>query len=306
MISFRQHVVTIVAVFLALALGMLAGSAFIQPRLVETLETRVDEQLGMIADLRDEVGGLRDRLAAEQAFNDVALPHLTEGRLLGLDVVVIAQEGVEDEVIAGTRQALEEAGATVVVLSARDELAPQDPDEQAALAELLELPGADPLDLSRLAAEALADRLASDDRRSEPEGSGLLHGLLSEGYLAPVDANISDATLDTIGGPDQMVVVLGGGGTVEPVMAPEDFAVPLVKRLAELGLAVAAGESVGTVVPFVPLLRAGGVDGLVTVDDLDESRGGAALVLGLERLLQTGQGGEYGVKGDAAPLPPLP
>jgi hypothetical protein len=54
------------------------------------------------------------------------------------------------------------------------------------------------------------------------------------------------------------------------------------------------------------MLRDGGVDGLVTVDDLDESRGGAALVLGLERRLLTGQGGDYGVKGGAAPLPPPP
>jgi hypothetical protein len=59
-------------------------------------------------------------------------------------------------------------------------------------------------------------------------------------------------------------------------------------------------------VAFVPLLRDGGLDGLVTVDDLDESRGGAELVLGLERLLLSGQGGDYGVKGDAAPLPPSP
>jgi L-alanine-DL-glutamate epimerase-like enolase superfamily enzyme len=89
-------------------------------------------------------------------------------------------------------------------------------------------------------------------------------------------------------------------------MAPEDFAVPLAQRLAELGIPVAAGESVDTVVPFVSVLRAGGLDGLVTVDDLDESRGGAALVLGLGRLLATGDGGDYGVKDDAVPLPPLP
>jgi hypothetical protein len=44
---------------------------------------------------------------------------------------------------------------------------------------------------------------------------------------------------------------------------------------------------------------------MVTVDDLDFSVGGAALVLGLERLL-LGQGGNYGIKaGATAPLPPL-
>lgn len=304
MISFRQHVVTIVAVFLALALGMLAGSAFIQPRLVDTLETRVDDQLGQIEDLRDEVGQLRDRLAAEQAYNDIALPHLTEGRLLGRDVVVIAQEGVEDEVVDVTRQALAESGAAAVILSAREGLAAGDPEAQAALAELLGLPGADPADLPRLTAEALADRLASEDRLELD--ADLLHELLTAGYLAPVDANISDATLATIGGPDQLVVVLAGGTAEEPAMRPEDFALPLVERLADLGLSVAAGESVNTVAPFVPLVRAGGLDGLVTVDDLDESRGGTALVLGLQQLLLTGDGGDYGVKDDALPLPPLP
>jgi len=303
-ISFRQHVVTIVAVFLALALGMLAGSAFIQPRLVETLETRVDEQLDTIEGLRDEIGQLRDRFAAEQVFNDVALPHLTAGRLPDQDVVVIAQEGVEDEVVDVTRQALAEAGASTVILSARESLAAEDPEVQAALAELLGLPGADPGDLPRLTAEALADRLASDG--GGEIDSDLLHALLTEGYLAPVDANISDTTLATLGGPDQLVVVLAGGAAEEPAMRPEDFSLPLVERLADLGLWVGAGESVGTLVPFVPLLRAGGVDGVVTVDDLDESRGGASLVLGLERLVLTGDGGDYGVKGEALPLPPLP
>ncbi|HSD49693.1 MAG TPA: copper transporter [Actinomycetota bacterium] len=305
MISLRQHVVTIVAIFLALALGVLAGSAFVQPRLIESLETQVDQQRQRITDLQGEVGQLRDQLAAEQAFNDAALPHLTQDRLTGLDVVVLAQEGVEDEVVAETRGALEEAGATPVVLEARATLAPQDNDGRAALAEVLTVTDPAAEELSRIAAESLADRLASEERRDPPD-PGLLHMLLSEGYLASLDASISDETLATVGGPDQVVVVLAGGGDPDAPMTPEDFAIPLVERLAELGLPVAAGESAGTEVPFVPLLRDGGVDGLVTVDDLDQSRGGAELVLGLERLLLGGQGGDYGVKGGAAPLPPPP
>ncbi|HEU4355601.1 MAG TPA: copper transporter [Actinomycetota bacterium] len=305
MISLRQHVVTIVAIFLALALGVLAGSAFVQPRLIESLETQVDQQRQRITDLQGEVGQLNNQLGAERAFNDAALPHLTQDRLTGLDVVVLAQEGVEDEVVAETRGALEEAGATPIVLEARATLAPQDGDGQAALAEVLTVTDPASEELPRIAAESLADRLASEERRAPPD-PGLLHMLLSQGYLASLDATISDETLASIGGPDQIVVVLAGGGDLDPAMTPEDFAVPLVQRLAELGLPVAAGESAGTEVPFVPLLRDGGVDGLVTVDDLDESRGGAELVLGLERLLLSDQGGDYGVKGGAAPLPPPP
>jgi hypothetical protein len=63
---------------------------------------------------------------------------------------------------------------------------------------------------------------------------------------------------------------------------------------------------VATAVPFVDLLRRGGPDGVVTVDDVDESRGGAALVLGLQRLILTGEGGDYGVKDGSEPLPPPP
>ena len=69
---------------------------------------------------------------------------------------------------------------------------------------------------------------------------------------------------------------------------------------------MAAGESLLTDYPYVSLVRADGIDGTVTVDDLDQSMGGAALVLGLEELLATGTGGAYGVKDGAEPLPPAP
>lgn len=305
MISFRQHVVTIVAIFLALALGMLAGSAFIQPRLVEQLRAQVEDQRRTMDDLRAQVGELRDRLAAERAFNDVALGHLTQGRLLGQRVVVVAQEGLDEDALSEARRALEEAGATPVVLVARGTLAPEDADAQAALAELLGRPDADPAELPVLAARALAERLASDVRR-EPRDEELLRVLLGEGYLAPADAGLSDEVLAEVGGSRQVVLVLAGGANPDPPMPPEVFAVPLAERLAELGLPVAAGEPAETAVPFVELLRRAGPEGLVTVDDVDESRGGAALVLGLQRLILTGEGGDYGVEDGSAPLPPPP
>ena len=101
-------------------------------------------------------------------------------------------------------------------------------------------------------------------------------------------------------------MVLSGGRGEEPTLPPEAFAVPLVERLAELGVPVAAGESLLTDVPFVALVRADGTDGIVTVDDLDQVMGGAALVLGLDRPAHLGEGGDYGVKDGAEPLPPAP
>lgn len=305
MISFRQHVVTIVAIFLALALGMLAGSAFIQPRLVDQLRAQVEDQRRTMDDLRAQVGELRDRLAAERAFDDAALGHLTQGRLLGQRIAVIAQEGLDDRALSEARRALEQAGATPVVLVARGALAPEDALAQATLAEMLGRPGVDPTELPALAAQALAERLASDVRR-EPREDDLLRALLGEGYLTPADAGLSDEVLAGLGGSRQAVLVLAGGGDADSAMPPAAFAAPLVERLAELGLPVAAGQPTETAVPFVELLRREGLGGLVTVDDVDESRGAAALVLGLQRLILTGEGGDYGTQDGSAPLPPPP
>jgi hypothetical protein len=127
--------------------------------------------------------------------------------------------------------------------------------------------------------------------------------LLSGGFLAPVGAPPGAATLEEIGAPGQVVLVLSGGEAEDPALPPEAFAVPLVEALAELGSPVAAGESLLATVPFVPLVSG---EGVVTVDDLDQAMGGAALVLGLDRLLATGEGGDFGAKDGAEPLPPPP
>ena len=304
MISFRYHIVTIVAVFLALAIGLLAGSAFVQPELVDQLQRQTD-QLREDLRARDEaLTEVRAEVGALAGFADATLPYLTSDRLVGTQVVVVSQEGVEDAVLGQTQWSLVESGAEVLaVLSARNELASQDPETQAGLAEILQRPDAVPEDLPSLAAAAIAERLALGNGIGSSED--LLNQLLSAGFLAPVGTGVSEAALQEIGAPGQVVVVLGGGSVEEPVLPLEEFGVPLVRSLVSLEVPVSAGESSTTLVPFVGLILEDGTDGVVTVDDLDLSMGGAALVLGLEALLERGEGGAYGFKDGAEPLPPL-
>jgi hypothetical protein len=304
-ISFRYHIVTIVAVFLALAIGLLAGSAFVQPELQRELEDQTAELQRANADLRESLTEVRAEVAALDGFAEATLPYLTSNRLAGTQVVVVSQEGVEDAVLGQTQRSLVESGAEVLaVLSARNELASQDPETQAGLAEILQRPDAVPEDLPSLTATAIAERLALGNGIGSPN-EDLLNELLSAGFLAPVGTGVSEAALQEIGAPGQVVVVLGGGSVEEPVLPLEEFGVPLVRSLASLEVPVAAGESSTTLVPFVGLIREDGTDGAVTVDDLDLSMGGAALVLGLESLVERGEGGAYGFKDGAEPLPPL-
>ncbi len=305
MIPFRYHIVTIVAVFLALAVGLLAGSAFVDPALTRQLQDNTDRLRGVIDAQDAELAAAGDANASLGAFADAALARLTENRLLGRTVVIVTQEGVGDDVVSRTQQALEGSGAdAVAVLTARAGLAADDPDTQSSLAEILGLPGAGVGDLPSLAAQGLADRLSSGATGVAPEDD-LLSRLLSAGFL---DSDVTEATLQEIGVPGQIVVVLGGGPSEAAAPTSEPFAVPLVHDLAVAGVSVAAGESAETPpeVSFVAAVGDLGADGTVTVDDLDLSMGAAALVLGIDDLLSTGTGGVYGIRDGAEPLPPLP
>jgi len=296
-------VVTIVAVFLALAIGLLGGAAFVQPALQEELQNQTDRLRRDLADRTREIGDLREQIGALGGFAEAALPYLTIGKLTSTPVVLVTQVGVEDEVLAQAKESLTDAGARILTtVSATDELVSDDPATHEQLALMLGAPTAAAEELPGLAAEALAQRL------SNPQviGDDILAELLSAGFLAPVDAGPSAATLDEIGADGQVVVVLSGGRGEQPVLAPEAFAVPLADQLAGLGVPVAAGESLLSDYDFVSLIRSNGTEGTVTVDDLDQTIGAAALVLGLEELLATGNGGAYGVKDGAEPLPPLP
>jgi hypothetical protein len=300
-ISFRYHIVTIVAVFLALAIGLLGGAAFVQPALQEELQNQTDRLQRDNEDLRGQIDDLQEQIGAFDGFTEATLPYLTQGRLPGTPVVIVTQTGVEDEVLAQAQTALARAGARVITtVSATDQLVSEDPTTQEQLATIVGEPTAPVEELPTLAAEALALGLSPS---TTVIGGEVLDGLLSAGFLAPIGSGPSQATLEEIGAPGQVIVVLSGGRGDQPVLAPEAFAVPLVDALAELDVPVAAGESLLTEYPFVGDVRS---EGTVTVDDLDQTMGGAALVLGLEELLATGDGGAYGVKDGAEPLPPLP
>ncbi|MDG2112061.1 MAG: copper transporter [Actinomycetota bacterium] len=99
MINLRYHIVSIVAVFLALGIGLALGSTFVDSVLVSELEDQVDQleadTLAAVAerdaavDLADDVVSQRDEL------EQLATPLLSEGRLAGTSVVILAPDTVD-------------------------------------------------------------------------------------------------------------------------------------------------------------------------------------------------------------------
>ena len=302
MIPWRYHLVSIMAVFLALGLGVVVGTTVINPGLVKNLNTQTD-------DLRKKVLDLQSELETMGTFTDQALPYIVGDKLLGDQVVIVTEEGVDARALSETRRALDLSGADVLtVFTIRPTMAAGSSATQRDLAALLSLSETTPPDeLMVAAARALADRLAREPAIDLPGATDVLGALLSQGYLTSAAPGISDKTLDQIGGRGQLVVTIGGA--VDQLAPPSAaFLQPFVTELLAAGVVTGAGESLAGADGFVAGLRAT-VDGssgapLVTVDNVDQPVGGSAMVLAMDEAIIDGTGGDYGVKDGASRLLP--
>jgi hypothetical protein len=178
MLNFRFHVVSLVAVFLALAIGIIMGSTVIDRALVDTLEEQQQSLRGTLDDLneenaslRQELGDLRegvDRLASEGG------ERLLAGTLAAVPVLVVAVRGVDSAVLDDFEDLLGTAGALDQgTLWLTDRFVADDEGELADLAEALGVPEgtatADALRAETVRRVAAAIRAAVDTRR---DGTG--------------------------------------------------------------------------------------------------------------------------------------
>lgn len=113
MINFRFHIISLVAVFLALALGVLFGSAVGEPAIVDTLHGQIDTARQRANDLRQQNSDVRGQLGRMSDFVDASAAFTVQNRLRNVDVVVIAERGVDDNPIDATVDLLRQAGANV-------------------------------------------------------------------------------------------------------------------------------------------------------------------------------------------------
>lgn len=309
MISFRYHIVTIVAVFLALAVGIVMGTTVIKQGVVDALRSSANNAIDTSRRLRAEIDALENQGGNFNRAMAEIEPYVLGGQLTGQDVIMVLDPGVEAAAVDGVRRALDDprtgAGANLIaVLQITPKMALSSTTDRSALATLVGVdPSQPPEQLRERAAAQLALRLAGGSRLGEVD---VLKGLIDGGFLAQ-QGSVGD--VGAIGGAGQSLVLLSG--TMQPATVdPGEFLFPLTRTLVlSESHTVVAAETSDTAMPFVPLIRStSDLNGkLVTVDDADMVQGQMAVVLGLRNLLQTpGQGGNYGVKGGAALIVPTP
>lgn len=282
------------------------GTTVLNDSLVKNLQARTETLQQQTSDLRQELdAALQEAAQTERSAAD-AQPFLLAERLTEQPVVVVTVEGVDGGALDEAAAALELAGARLITtITVSPAIVPDGGSEAQELARLLGLP-ADPSpgDVMTAAADALAGRLAEAPSRADA-GDDLLGRLLSGGFVVAPD--LSDANLAEVGGPGQTIVVVGGVSAASQP-ATEGFLSPLVGDLLEREMTTVAAEGSDRTSTFLSSIAdASGSAALVTVDGLDRSVAGSALVLGIARALETGEGGAFGVGDQASqPLPPPP
>jgi Copper transport outer membrane protein, MctB len=304
MINFRFHIVSLTAVLLALGIGLVLGTTFLDDALEQTLKKQLNDLEASLASARQRNDELTRQLKAyqeESATLDEQLgERLYPGQLSNDPVLVVATKGVDKKWVDETMLVLGQANAQVLgTWWLTDRLNLDDDQKVSDLAKALELTTDDADRLRRSFAEQMGDVLfgptdtdiaagAVAPGRAEPP---LVARLRTAGFLdyqMPDGADGDIVQLPTAG--LRVVVVDGPGAQV----APDQIVEPLLSRLAEDGpvpvVAVQplpvpedepAKDEEPPATPLVEQIRDDGKlkDRLSTVDDLDRVAGHAALVL---------------------------
>lgn len=110
MIDFRYHAISLIAVLIALTLGLLLGVSIGDAGLVSDFKGNIKESLNSdLATARKERKEARNSLAANQAFLAEAFPEMVRGDLRGQRIALIGNAGATRDVLADVRATVEAA-----------------------------------------------------------------------------------------------------------------------------------------------------------------------------------------------------
>lgn len=330
MIDFRYHVVSIVAVFLALATGLVLGASLLNAPLIEQVTSANDALIADKEELRDELTEAETQQEALQGSLAALAPFALRDQLPGDSVVIVELPGADTNVTTGLSDAVLDAGGQVTGVVAIQEAwtAPADIDVLDGLVVRLTQDGIDfPDDAGAhgRAAVLLANALVLDPAEGEGPGDGQPDP--PEDAETPQSGNpITDNAVTTI------LEGLSQGGFVELSETPADRAglaivvappapeeaddrtpvvneawVGIATALDDVGLAavLVGPASAATDGGVIDELRANEAAATIvsTVDSVEEGAGLVATVLALSSAL-SGQNGHYGqVDADGGPLP---
>jgi hypothetical protein len=280
MFDYRYHALSLAAVLLALAVGILIGVAIGDSNLVSSARD------GIVENLRSEVNGsqhkadqLQAKLLEEETLAGDLYPIAVHGLLANRSVGLVFLGGSSDRIDALVREAVTQAGGSLKAVVAMRE----------------------PLDAAGIATQATGTRytaLASEPGLIRQFGVRIGKQLIGGGRLLQ---RVSSKLLSydgELGRLEGLVIVRAdpAGMETQAARATGEFDSGLIAGVAAEGVPSVGVELTSTEPSQVPWYRS---EDLASVDDLDTLAGRAALAFAL-----AGDHGSYGIKASADSLLP--
>ncbi|WP_156251111.1 copper transporter [Pseudactinotalea terrae] len=114
MIDFRYHIVSLIAVFLALAVGVVLGAGPLQGEIGNQLTVQIEQLRQEKEDLRVQLETSDARAGELALFLDGASPQLLAGTLTDVDVAIVTTAEAAPAVTEALIERVEQAGGSVV------------------------------------------------------------------------------------------------------------------------------------------------------------------------------------------------
>jgi hypothetical protein len=304
-INFRYHVVSLTAVFLALAIGLVVGTAALNGPVADSLKDQVSALSKDNSNFRAQANQYREELNRAQDFATEVAPALLNGKLTGRKLLLVGLPGSQDYVEL-VRSMLTVAGATVTAkVTVQDKFF--DPANNTELLDLA-MQGSQPsipaegLPVNSDGVETSSALLAValQQRPSEVAAEDLtavLTAFTKQGYIA-VDRG-------AVGGAEATVIVSGLPPVDKDAAKKTQSAVTLATQFAKNKPLVVAGNGVGdgnlvSEIRRDPTL----VRTISTVDNGSTTQGQVATALAVAERVVQGRVGQYGLSAGAASLVP--
>jgi hypothetical protein len=278
--SARYHATSLIAVFIALAVGILVGAEFGGDALTNTRRDLEHSLVGNLQDARSRADDLNADLNRSEEFAERVYPALTRDRLEGRRYAILALGGLPSPVTEEVEAALAPTGGRLVGVGVVRE-----PVDVNGLAE----------DLS----QTRFSKLRTDSDQLTELGTGLGRQLAIGGSLPEVvRGHLFSRASGNFGGLDGVIVVRD---------QPEEMGTIQREKTGQLETALMDGVT-GTRRPAVGVETSSDdsssisffqSSGLASVDDVDLTAGKLATVFAL-----LGADGSFGVKGSADQLLP--
>jgi len=326
-IDFRYHLVSIVAVFLALAIGIVLGSTELQGptyNLLNQTTAKLQNELDQASSQRDAA---QQQASLGQNYAQAVEPVVLHNLLAGQRLLIVTEPGAPASVVTAiSSAATQDAGATVTgQIALQSKFFDNSDTTLAALNQInLAMSQADGIVLttgttyqdqaaqviageiltagSGSSAGALPGSSPSTSSGQDTNAQTMLGAYANEGFLTISGQPSVPATLVVIVTPQ----AAPSDGSADPV---DQLLVPVAEELAAKSSAtVAAGVSAdsGPGSPIAVLRASSAASKVSTVDDADFVAGQSVVIQALAAQLNGANPGSYGFANGASAVAPSP